>query len=229
MPKILIIEDDVEVAERIEAWLRSQSYVVEKVVTGKEALERLRFYEYDVILLDLNIPSPDGIQVCKQFRDTGGKTPILMLTGRDRPSDKVRGLDAGADDYLSKPFDTAELNARLRALMRRPSILTGTKLTSGDLLLDPVAGQVTKGGLTLELQPMEYALLEFFMRHSGVLLSTEMLLARVWGADSDATVETLRTYVKTLRKKIDSSEESSLISTVYGVGYRFEVSTDNRA
>jgi DNA-binding response OmpR family regulator len=222
MPKVLIVEDDLDVAERLESWLHSQAYIVEKASTGAEALECLRFYQYDVILLDWNIPSPDGIQVCKQFRNAGGKTPILMLTGNDCPSQKATGLDSGADDYLSKPFDASELAARLRALLRRPSEVTGTELKSASLVLNPSKGKVTRNGTVLELQPMEYALLEFFMRHAGVLLTSDTLLNRVWRANSDATIETLRTYIKTLRQKIDTSKQDSLIKTIYGVGYRFE-------
>ncbi len=224
MPKILIVEDDVELAERMESWLRTQQYAVEKAANGSDALARLSCYQYDIILLDWNIPGPDGIQVCREFRDRGGKTPILMLTGKDCPADKAEGLDSGADDYLGKPFDAVELAARLRALLRRPkNSYTGTVLEARDLIVDPIGGKVTKGGVALNLLPLEYALLEFFMRHSGTLLSADTILNRVWGADSDATVETLRTYVKTLRKKIDSSEQNSLIKTVYGTGYRFEI------
>jgi len=223
MPKILIVEDDPDLAEQIESWLRSQLYVVERASTGKQALDCLRFYQYDIVLLDWNIPAPDGIQVCKEFRDWGGKTPILMLTGNDRSIDKAKGLDSGADDYLGKPFDAIELAARLRALLRRPKEkFTGTELKAKDIILDPVACRVTKSGAEISLQPMEYALLEFFMRHSGALLTADNLLFRVWGSDSEATVETLRTYIKTLRKKIDSVDQPSLISTVYGVGYRFD-------
>lgn len=223
MPKILIVEDDSDLAEQMESWLRSQLYVVERVGTGRQALDYLRINQYDVILLDWNIPAPDGIQVCKEFRDWGGKTPILMLTGNDKVTDKAKGLDSGADDYLGKPFDAIELAARLRALLRRPKEkFTGSELKARDLVLDPVGCKVSKSGQVLSLQPMEYALLEFFMRHSGTLLSAETLLLRVWGSDSDATVDTLRTYIKTLRKKIDSLDQRSLISTVYGSGYRFE-------
>ena len=223
MPKILIVEDEPELAERMESWLKTQFYAVEKAANGTEALELLACYQYDIILLDWNIPGPDGIEVCRQFRDRGGKTPILMLTGKDCSADKATGLDSGADDYLGKPFDAVELAARLRALLRRPkNNYTGTVLKAGDLEIDPVGGKVTKGGVALNLLPLEYNLLEFFMRHSGTLLSAETILDRVWGADSDATVETLRTYVKTLRKKIDLGDDDSLIKTVYGSGYRFE-------
>ncbi len=223
MPKILIVEDDVDLAEQMENWLRSQRYAVEKAATGTEALERLRFYQYDLILLDWNIPAPDGIEVCREYRDRGGKTPILMLTGNDCPVDKATGLDSGADDYLGKPFDTVELAARLRALLRRPKEnYKGSEIKARDIVLDATSGKVSKGDKVLELLPLEYTLLEFFMRHPGALFSADDILNRVWGSESDATVDTLRTYIKTLRKKIDSPGQGSLIHTVYGIGYRFE-------
>ncbi len=223
MPKILIVEDDVDLAEQMESWLRSQRYVVEKASTGSEALERLQFYQYDIILLDWNIPAPDGISVCREYRSSGGKTPILMLTGNDCPVDKATGLDSGADDYLGKPFDTVELAARLRALLRRPKDnYSGSELKAGDLILDSGAAKVTKNGKILNLIPLEYALLEFLMRHSGTLLTSDIILNRVWGSESDASIDTLRTYIKTLRKKIDTPGQNSFITTVYGTGYRFE-------
>lgn len=220
MAKILIVEDEVELAEKLRDWLMFEKHIAEVMHDGAEALAALKLYDYDLIILDLNLPTLSGMQICTEYRSSGGRSPILMLTGRKDISDKERGLDVGADDYLTKPFDTRELSARVRTLLRRPATFTGTILQAGDIALDPTSHRVTKRGEEIQLQPLEFALLEFQMRHPNQVYSPDTLLNRVWGTHSEAAVDTLRTYIKTLRKKIDEDGQPSLVQTVFGVGYR---------
>ncbi|HMO23852.1 MAG TPA: response regulator transcription factor, partial [Candidatus Melainabacteria bacterium] len=176
----------------------------------------------DVIIMDLTLPKMDGIEVCKNFRQQGGETPILILTGRGTVPDKELGFDAGADDYLTKPFHLKELSARIRALLRRPKDFAGEVLKAGNISLDIGSHTVTKEGKDIHLPRMEFALLEFLMRHKGQVFSAEALLDRVWTGDSDKSPETIRTSVKKLRSKIDTKGEPSLIRNVHGVGYKLE-------
>lgn len=222
MAKILLVEDDRNLAGTVQEWLEFEHYLVEWVETGTDALDMMKSYKYDVIVLDLTIPKMDGLEVCKQYRSIGGQSPILMLTGRGTVPDKEVGFDAGADDYLTKPFHLKELSARVRALLRRPSTLSGEILRAGDIALDTQAHTVTKDGEEIHLPRMEFALLEFLMRHQGQVFSAEALLDRVWTADSDKSPETIRTSVKKLRSKIDSKDQQSLIKNVHGVGYKLD-------
>jgi DNA-binding response OmpR family regulator len=209
-------------ADRLESWLTHERHNVECVVDGAQALERLQYYKYDVVILDLMLPDVSGVEVCKKFRADGGRTPILMLTGRNQISDKEQGLDAGADDYLTKPFEPRELSARLRALLRRSPEMVSNSMQAGNLVLEMEKRRVTQNGAVIQLLPLEFALLEFLMRHPGQVFSPEALLDRVWGSKSDASIDALRTYIKTLRKKIQAEGEPALIRTVHGVGYKFE-------
>ncbi len=222
MAKVLLVEDDRNLAGTVREWLEFEHYLVEWVETGTDALDMMKSYKYDVIIMDLTLPKMDGIEVCKTFRQQGGETPILILTGRGTVPDKELGFDAGADDYLTKPFHLKELSARLRALMRRPKDFAGEVLSAGNISLDIGAHTVTKGGKDIHLPRMEFALLEFLMRHKGQVFSAEALLDRVWTADSDKSPETIRTSVKKLRSKIDTKGEQSLIRNVHGVGYKLE-------
>lgn len=222
MAKILVVEDDLDLAERVKAWLEAERHMAEVAMDGSSANELLDTYAYDVIILDWDLPAVSGIEVCKRFRARGGNTPIIMLTGHDKVTDKEVGLDSGADDYLTKPFHVKELSARIRALMRRPSAVTGPTLKIADIELDPQAHKATRAGAALDLLPKEFALLEFFMRHPNQLFSPEALLDRVWHSDSESTIETVYTYIKRLRQKIDTDKKNSLIKTVYGLGYRLE-------
>jgi len=220
MSKILVVEDDAELAEVIEDWLKADKYVVEMVANGNEARERLKFYDYDAVVLDWNLPGMSGIEVLKEYRANGGATPILILTGRNQMPEKEQGLDSGADDYLTKPFDPRELSARMRALLRRPKPVLATVLKVGDLSLEPDKRRVTRGGKELTLAAKEYALLEFFMRHPDQVFSQDSLLERVWSNDVETTADSLRVHITRLRAKIDRAGEDSLICTVHRQGYK---------
>lgn len=222
--KILLVEDEADLANEVADWLAREHYLVEIAATGSDALAMLRVYQYDVILLDWLLPGVSGIDVCKQFRSHGGSTPILMLTAKSGESDKESGLDCGADDYLTKPFGLRELSARIRALLRRAGPqLTTNVLTVNGLTLDPKARTVFRGDDAIHLEPREFSLLEFFMRHPNQVFDGTALIDRVWNSETLISEDTIRTYIKSLRKKIDADKEQpSMITTVRGAGYRFE-------
>lgn len=223
MAKILIVEDDAHLLEDVVDWLQFEQHTVESVKDGKEGDERLRFYKYDLVILDWELPGMHGIEVCSRYRAGGGLTPILMLTGKGHINDKEQGLDAGADDYLTKPFHLKELSARVRALLRRPATMTGAVLECADLKLDTNTKKLTKGSKDITLSPKEYALLEFFMKHPNEVFSQEALLERVWSSESESSVFSVYTAVKSLRKKIsEGDEKKSVLATVHGLGYRLE-------
>lgn len=223
MAKILLVEDDPEVCEVVTDWLVDEHYTVDVVNNGAEAIERLRFDKYDVLIFDWQLPDLTGIEICKKFRSKGGNTPVLMLTGKSEITDKETGLDAGADDYLTKPFHPRELSARVRALLRRSGDLKQNVLSCGDLELDPQGFKVTKGGKEVALLPKEFALLEFFLRHPNQVFSPEALLDRVWSAESEASPDTIRVHITKLRGKIDTEGQPSNIKTIHRQGYKWEV------
>jgi two-component system, OmpR family, response regulator len=221
MAKILIVEDDRDLGGMVLDWLRFEHHNVEMVHNGQEGLERLQTSEYDCVVLDWELPGMDGIEVCRRFRSGGGHTPIIMLTGKNAISEKEAGLDSGADDYLTKPFNMKELSARLRALLRRPVGVVSNILKVRDIEMDPARYLVTKAGVEIQLLPKEFSLLEFFMRHPNQVFSSDALIQRVWHSDSDATGDAIRTCLKRLRKKLgDNDEKEPIIQTVHGVGYR---------
>ncbi len=222
MAKILLVEDDRDLSATISKWLQYERHTIEVVHDGTEGLDRVLLGSYDVIILDWRLPELSGLEICKQYRDKKGNTPIIMLTGKTELTDKEAGLDAGADDYLTKPFSMRELTARLRALLRRSSSFRSPILKIGKLSLDPVHHQITKDGEPLNLAPIDFALLEFFMRHPNELLGTDALLQRVWHSDSEATSDSLRTSLKRIRKKIDDDPENSMIENIPRVGYRLK-------
>lgn len=219
MSKILIVEDDVQLAGLVQRWLTKEGHVVEHVANGGDGLQRLRFDPYDLIILDWNLPEVEGIDILKEFRKSGGVTPILMLTGRKAIEEKLQGLDSGADDYLTKPFDGRELTARVTVLLRRPQTFLSSCLKVGDIELDTKAHTVKRGGKALTLLPKEYALLEFFMRHPGEYFAAQRLLDHVWPSESDSTTEALTSCLKRLRIKIDYPDTESVIKNVRGAGY----------
>jgi DNA-binding response OmpR family regulator len=220
--KILLVEDDLGLTRIVRDWLLAEKHSVESVSDGKEGLEQLRFYQFDLVILDVNLPGMNGLEVLQQFRSVGGATPVLMLTGNDTVSDIEKGLSGGADDYLTKPFHMRELSARLRALLRRTGRFVGDQLNVRNITLDTTKFEVTKNGEKTSLLPKEFALLEFFMRHPNEVFSPEALLNRVWPSSSDATVDALTTCVKRLRKKLDDEGKPSIITTVHGRGYKLE-------
>jgi DNA-binding response OmpR family regulator len=220
MAKILLAEDDKDLSEVITFALKAKGHLVQQVYDGRECLDFLRNCKFDLIILDWMMPWVSGLEVCKDYRARGGATPILMLTAKSKIDDKEVGLDGGADDYMSKPFDQKELAARVRALLRRPIAVTGNILNAGDITLDTVTCTVKLGEEELHLRPKEYTLLEFFMRHPNQTFSTEALLQRVWLDDAYSTPDNLKTHIKTLRKKVDKNRKSdSIIKTIRGRGY----------
>lgn len=219
MSKILIVEDEKLLAREIQEWFEHEKYIVETVSSGEEALSCLAVYKFDAIILDWMLPYTDGLQTCKSYRASGGKTPILMLTARDSLECKELGLDSGADDYLTKPFQMKELAARIRALIRRSSRAQEFMLKVRGLELDPLSRRVIRDGQELHLEPKEFNLLEFLMRHSNRTFSADALIDRVWESNTSASSDTLRTYIKSIRKKIDIAGQDSYIVTVHGVGY----------
>ncbi|HEY9870204.1 MAG TPA: response regulator transcription factor [Candidatus Obscuribacterales bacterium] len=222
MAKVLVVEDDGELRGMVEDWLSHEHYEVECAATGTEGQEKLIFYNYDLIVLDWDLPGVSGLEICREMRNRGNKTPVLMLTGKGSISDKEVGLDSGADDYLTKPFHMKELSARIRALLRRVAGQTTNVLTARNLVLDPVKFAVTRDGQPINLRRREFALLEFFMRNPNRVFSLEALADRVWASESDASPEAIRSCLKRLRKSIGDSEDQPLIKTVHGVGYKLE-------
>lgn len=221
MAKILIVEDDRQLSATIVDWLTTQGHVPEPVYKGTDGLERLKFYKYDVVVLDWELPGLSGPDLCRQYRDAGGQTPILMLTGKKEVEEKETGLDSGADDYLTKPFHMKELSARLRALLRRSPAVSQSVLSAGDLTLNPTSRQVLLNGQEVNLQPREFALLEFLMRHPNQPFSAEAILDRVWLSESDVAPDTVRLHIMKLRNKIDVEGNPSMIRTLHRVGYIF--------
>jgi len=220
MAKVLLVEDDRDLTHTIRTWLESESHMVEIVHDGEQGLERLRISNYDVVILDWSLPGISGLQILKTFRAERGSTPILMLTGKSGIEDKTTGLDGGADDYLTKPFNMKELCSRVRALLRRAQPHPSNVLQVGDLVCDPTMHRVTKGGIEVKLGPRDFALLEFLMRHAGSVFSGEALIERVWHSESDATVEAIKACIKRLRQKLDQDNEDSMIENIPRVGYR---------
>lgn len=226
MAKILLVEDDRALCVMIQKWLEFEHHTVESADNGKSAAENLRFYKYDLVILDWELPEVSGISVCQEFRSTGGTTPILMLTGKTAIDDKLTGLDSGVDDYLTKPFHMKELSARIRALLRRPQEFKSALLKSGDLVVDTGKFKVTRNGEDVSLSQAEFALLEFLMRNNTQVFSPEALLDRIWNSSSDVSPAAIRTHIKKLRRKLDVEGQPSYIRNIHGVGYRFDATID---
>ncbi|MBS1957338.1 MAG: response regulator transcription factor [Cyanobacteria bacterium SZAS-4] len=219
---ILLVEDEPEMASIIRAWLQSQSYKVDVVPSGEVALESLQRQSYDLVILDWMLPGVSGLEVCQRFRATRGDSLIIMLTNKSKITEKTLGLDSGADDYLTKPFNLRELSARIRALLRRPRVFKGFIYRVGSLELDSWTFKFCKNGEEISLLPREFALLEFLMRHPDCVFSPEEILNNVWASEAQASPDTIRTYVKNIRKKLDRPGRPSVIKTIHSVGYRLE-------
>jgi two-component system response regulator MprA len=219
---VLVVDDDPGVGMSVAAALRRDGHEVEIAVDGRQALDRLGAGSYDSIVLDVLMPAVDGLEVCRRLRARGDLTPVLMLTARDRVADRVDGLDAGADDYLVKPFAVEELRARLRALLRRAGAAPGASdgpLSFADLQLDPVTREVWRGNRQIDLTRTEFALLELFMGHARQVLTRTIIFERVWGYDFGPSSNQLWVYISYLRRKLEAGGETRLIHTERGVGY----------
>jgi DNA-binding response OmpR family regulator len=221
--KILLVEDDLNIAQSLVADLHEQNYVVEVAGDGQLAREYLDVYPYDLILLDIAIPKINGIDLCRHLRKNGVTTPILMLTARDTVSARVQGLDAGADDYLVKPFNPPELAARVRALLRRGDTQLPPVLVWGDLQLDPSTCEVSYRQHRLTLSPTEYRLLEFFLRHPKRVFSRTQILDHLWPSDQTPDESTIKAHIRGLRHKLNlANVPDDPIETIYGLGYRLK-------
>ena len=217
---MLVVEDDVKMAAAIRRGLRFEGIVVDLAEGGEEAIRLVGATEYDAVLLDVMLPDVDGFETCRRLRSQGVWVPILMLTARDAVEDRVHGLDAGADDYLTKPFSLAELLARLRALARRGPVERPTVLEVGDLRLDPATHEVWRGDHEIELSAREFALLETFMRRPGQVLTQLQLLEAAWDLGYEQRSNVVEVYVRYLREKIDRPFGLKSLETVRGAGYR---------
>jgi two-component system, OmpR family, response regulator len=218
--RVMLVEDDVRMAAAIRRGLRREGIVAELATGGIEALELASETEFDAAILDVMLPDLDGFETCRRLRERGLWTPVIMLTARDAVEDRVRGLNEGADDYLTKPFSLAELLARLRALTRRVPLERPAALRVGDLTLDPATRRVTRGETEVELTPREFSLLETFMRRPGQVLSQTQLLDSIWEGESSERSNVVEVYVRYLRHKIDRPFAVVSIETARGVGYR---------
>ncbi len=218
--RVLVVEDEAKMAALVRKALELEGYSVDIAQNGTDAVWLATENEYDTIVLDVMIPEPDGFEVCRRLRADGRWAPILLLTARDSVDDRVVGLDAGADDYLAKPFSFDELYARLRALTRRGAPQRPPVLEVGDLRLDPATHRVTRADKDVDLSPKEFALLDLFMRHPDEVLSRTKILEHVWDFAYDGTSNVVDVYVRYLREKIDRPFDRTTLETVRGVGYR---------
>ena len=221
MAHILVVDDEPAVRRALERALRLEQHDVELAENGEQALDQLAERPVDAVVLDVMMPGVDGLEVCRRMRAGGDKTPVLMLTARDAIDDRVLGLDVGADDYLVKPFALRELQARLRALLRRTGEDGGSTetLRFGDLVLDPVAHQVHRGARLVELSKTEFLLLELFMKHPRQVLTRSTIFENVWGYDFGPTSNALGVYIGYLRRKTEEGGEPRVLHTVRGIGY----------
>lgn len=218
--RLLVVEDNRRLSESLRRTLLETGYAVDVAFDGVEGEEMALFTPYDVIVLDIMLPKRDGIEVCRSLRNQKVASPILMLTARDGLDDRVLGLDSGADDYLVKPFEIKELQARLRALLRRDSKDKGGSLVIADLRLDPSAHFAWRGEVPLELTAKEFSLLEYMMRHPNRLITREVIVAHLWDYTQQITSNVVDVYIRRLRRKVDDPFPVRLIETVRGGGYR---------
>lgn len=216
--KVLLIEDDAQLAENTALTLKRSGFAVDTAGNAEDGLFQSREFDYDCIVLDINLPDGNGFEICRTLRLEHNTTPIIILTARDSVTDKVRGLDLGADEYVLKPIDGQELAARVRALVRRNSKEPLPLLTIGDLVVDPRSQRVTRGGKAVELPSKEFAVLEYLARHSDEVVTRTMLMEHVWGSDFETMSNVIDVYIRNLRRKIDK-DRKPLIHTIRGGGY----------
>ncbi|HEY9833076.1 MAG TPA: response regulator transcription factor [Stenomitos sp.] len=221
--KILLVEDDERTTDALaEILVDKQNYIVDIAADGEAGWQFLESSSYDLVVLDVMLPKLDGISLCQRLRREGVQTPVLMLTARDTSNDKVMGLDAGADDYVIKPFDLPELMARIRSLMRRGSTALPSVLEWEHLRVDPSNCRVTYAGKLLHLTPKEYGLLDLFLRNSHRILSRSFIIEHLWSYDNPPTEDTVKVHLKELRKKLKAVGAPELLEAVYGMGYRLK-------
>jgi two-component system response regulator MprA len=216
--RVLVVEDDEDIADVLRRSLRQEGHEVRTAGDGEEALGMAAEFVPDLVILDLGLPKLDGVEVCRKLR-AAGDVPILILTARTETGDRVEGLDAGADDYLVKPFERAELLARIRALLRRRPPRGTASLTVGDLVLNPGTREVTRGERVVELTNREFELLEFLMRNERLVISRERLLEEVWGYDPTSMTNTIDVFISNLRRKLEEGGEERILHTKRGAGY----------
>jgi len=217
--RILVVEDELKIAQFIKRGLKEEGYAADIASDGEQGDFFLSSNDYDLIILDLMLPKIDGLTLCRKLRKEGKHTPIIMLTAKDTVKDKVKGLDSGADDYLSKPFAFEELLARIRVLLRKKDSQVVTQLKVNDLNMDLLTQKVTRAGRAIELTVKEYALLEYLMRNAGNIITRTMISEHVWDINFDTMTNVIDVYINYLRNKIDSGFEDKMIHTVRGKGY----------
>jgi DNA-binding response OmpR family regulator len=217
--RLLLVEDDVRISRFVAKGLREQSYAVDVVSNGNDALYQAEINDYDVVILDVMIPGLDGFETCRALRAEGKRTPVLMLTARDGVDDRIKGLDSGADDYLTKPFEFGELLARLRALLRRPSELRPPQIVVGNLTLDTSAQTVKRGNTSIPLTTKEYALLEFLARNAGRVVGRAEIAEHVWDETFDPFSNLIEVYINRLRRKLGDDAAKPMLQTRRGSGY----------
>ena len=226
--RILLVEDDARIARFVSQGLREQTYAVDVTADGEDALYKAAVNDYDAVVLDVMIPGRDGFEVCRELRAAGSSVPVIMLTARDAVEDRVRGLDTGADDYLTKPFEVSELLARLRALLRRGHVVRPSLITAADLVIDTRAHFVTRGGRRVELTAKEYALLEYLARERGRVLTRGEIAEHVWDENFDPLSNLIDVNINRLRRKVDDGFSPPLIHTRRGAGYLLSAPDDSR-
>jgi len=219
---ILVVEDEIKISRFIKKGLEMEHYTVDLAYDGEEGLEKAEINNYDLIILDIMLPKMSGIEACKNIREKKIDTPIIMLTARDTVEDRINGLDAGADDYLIKPFAFGELVARIRALLRREKTVKSTKLQVGDLVLDPSTHEVYRGGKEIQLSSKEYRLLDYMMRRPSHVCTRTMIGEHIWGYNFTEDSNVIDVYISYLRRKIDKGFKNRLIHTVRDVGYKIQ-------
>ena len=217
--RLLLVEDDARIARFVAKGLQEQSYAVDVVANGNDAVYQVEINDYDVVVLDVMIPGQDGFATCRAIRAVGKRMPILMLTARDGVEDRILGLDSGADDYLTKPFEFGELLARLRALLRRPSELRPSQIVVEDLVMDAASQTVKRGNRSIPLTAKEYALLEFLARNAGRVVGRSEIAEHVWDESFDPFSNLIEVYVNRLRRKLGDDADPSLLQTRRGSGY----------
>jgi two-component system OmpR family response regulator len=227
--RVLVVEDDKKIASFVVKGLKEAGYAADHVASGEEALALVETYPFDAAVVDIMLPGMDGLALIERMRQKKINTPVIILSAKRTVDDRIRGLKAGGDDYLTKPFSFSELLMRVRALLRRSSMAQSpVKLRAGDLEMDLLSREVTRGGKRIDLQPREFALLEYMMRNEGIVLSKTVIMEHVWGYHFDPQTNVVDVLVSRLRNKIDKDFETKMINTIRGVGYALRVSEENR-